>query len=144
MSWPSIFSGQVVAIPYMLILWLKTLLHIWHFVALSKSRCCCTVSFFIGIFFLRKCLISLATTITCSKNSSATFSPQRTTRFRSLLHLKYRAAPHGVCTCLFSVHEKLSFSLFAHPFWVLWVSKILSKSAYITKWTRNWCWISWT
>ena len=120
----------------------NTLLHIWHFVALSKSRCCCTVSFFIGNFFLRKCLTSLATTITWSKNSSATFSPRRTTGFRKKrwsLDLTYRAALHGVCNCLFSVHEKSSFSLFANPFWVLWLSKILSKSAYIMKGTRNWC-----
>ena len=110
---------------------------IWHFVALSKPSCCCTVSFFIGIFFLRECSISLPTTITWSKNSSATFSPQRTIGFwkkRSSLDLTYISAPHEVCNCLFSVHEKLSFLLFAYPLWVLWVSKILSKSA----------WFSWT
>ena len=97
----------------------NTLLHIWHVVALSKSRCCCTVSFFIGNFFLRKCLTLLATAITWSKNSSATFSPRRTTGFRKKrwsLDLTYRAALHWVCNCLFSVHEKSPFSLFAHLF----------------------------
>ena len=139
MSRPSIFPLQVVVTPYTLILWLE---YFTVCIAPSQSCCCCTASFFIGTFFLKKSLISLATAITWSKNFSATFSPRRTTGFwkkRWSLDLTYRAARHGVCNYLFSVHEKLSFSLFVHPFWVLWVSKILSESAYITKETRNWC-----